>query len=100
MRSLFWSFNTDDGIRRATTRKHSSNRYILGSFNTDDGIRRATTTNSGSRKACFLSFNTDDGIRRATTEDVMKKAEINLFVSIPMTVLGGLQPALREEVNQ
>ena len=39
----------------------------------------------------FLGFNTDDGIRRAAMDsrwDAMKAAK---KVSIPMTVLGGLQ---------
>ena len=38
-----------------------------------------------------VSFNTDDGIRRAAI--IMKKLFIlkSIIVSIPMTVLGGLQ---------
>ena len=42
----------------------------------------------------FLGFNTDDGIRRAAMDsrwDAMKAAK---KVSIPMTVLGGLQFAV------
>ena len=38
-------------------------------------------------------FNTDDGIRRATTVQLDKKSAKIVAVSIPMTVLGGLQPS-------
>ena len=38
-------FNTDDGIRRATTEwLMKGDPGVQKSFNTDDGIRRATTS--------------------------------------------------------
>ena len=39
-----------------------------------------------------VGFNTDDGIRRATTVLETQRADRIAQVSIPMTVLGGLQP--------
>ena len=36
-------FNTDDGIRRATTAAIHFLCFWAACFNTDDGIRRATT---------------------------------------------------------
>ena len=62
------------------------------SFNTDDGIRRAAMCRrkrSLPRRA--VRFNTDDGIGRAAISKKSIKAVSALKVSIPMTVLGGLQ---------
>ena len=64
------SFNTDDGIRRATMPELIHRYKEIKCFNTDDGIRRATirlifhATTTG-----FGGFNTDDGIRRATIRE-------------------------------
>ena len=84
-------FNTDDGIRRATIHIVS----ILGGnhygFNTDDGIRRATIFLASAMESNGYCFNTDDGIRRATILSPDVRAIQNRRVSIPMTVLGGLQ---------
>ena len=87
-----YSFNTDDGIGRATTRwaKPSVSQTI--SFNTDDGIGRATTPTLNSERSSLDSrFNTDDGIGRATTPATNSSLRTNCKVSIPMTVSGGLQ---------
>ena len=40
------------------------------------------------------SFNTDDGIRRAAIRKAAARRALSCQVSIPMTVLGGLQWAL------
>ena len=69
----------------------------IDGFNTDDGIRRATMPRT--RMVSLIassSFNTDDGIRRATIG--FPPSIINIWngVSIPMTVLGGLQCGIRE----
>ena len=50
-------FNTDDGIRRATTRFHNSQPLLcMRSFNTDDGIRRATTMRKNTHKRTAVAF--------------------------------------------
>ena len=67
-------FNTDDGIRRATTSSAPPACAAATSFNTDDGIRRATTSAlSQSPPLLVRGFNTDDGIRRATTSQLFKQ---------------------------
>ena len=43
------------------------------------------------KKLMFLSFNTDDGIRRAAIPPGVSSFVSGDDVSIPMTVLGGLQ---------
>ena len=45
-------------------------------------------------------FNTDDGIRRATTSRSPRRIRSLDFVSIPMTVLGGLQRKHHENYLQ
>ena len=45
------------------------NVFYFVSFNTDDGIRRATITYQRRTQRCQGCFNTDDGIRRATMSD-------------------------------
>ena len=88
------SFNTDNGIRRATILRRMSVADLFQSFNTDNGIRRATMSSSARGIAITItasmfqyrqryqegynavalcqsgeileSFNTDNGIRRAT----------------------------------
>ena len=63
------SFNTDNGIRRATIKSLIQyTRSMAAGFNTDNGIRRATIL-------CFLLF------------------LLCCIVSIPTTVSGGLQSA-------
>ena len=86
------------GLQRVRGR---SVRQISSSFNTDDGIRRATTEKMAENIEDIVCFNTDDGIRRATTVDVDVSVLHLLLVSIPMTVLGGLQQAaiLRQNVE-
>ena len=44
-----------------------TNELVESSFNTDDGIGRATTHAFAIRRRLAMSFNTDDGIGRATT---------------------------------
>ena len=84
-------FNTDDGIRRAAmyNRMKAMKRYVTG-FNTDDGIRRAAIYHQRSIYRRGNCFNTDDGIRRAAII-LLHARDGNDIVSIPMTVLGGLQ---------
>ena len=41
--------------------------------------------------AVSTSFDTDNGIRRATTSKVIEERRGEDYVSIPITVLGGLQ---------
>ena len=70
-------------------------KRMISRFNTDDGIRRATTRSTTSSLLPHLRFNTDDGIRRATTRGLVNVEVKDAAVSIPMTVLGGLQLLLR-----
>ena len=60
-------------------------------FNTDDGIRRAAIAAFTITVFFFMSFNTDDGIRRAAILWRAGRPSSPCPVSIPMTVLGGLQ---------
>ena len=65
--------------------------FWFRSFNTDDGIRRAAIWQGGGETVLDHCFNTDDGIRRAAIVSGAKKNKEGIDVSIPMTVLGGLQ---------
>ena len=64
----------------------------LMGFDTDNGIRKATTLFKGYLVQCRpQSFDTDNGIRRATTPAQLPLLLLEMIVSIPITVLGGLQ---------
>ena len=65
-------------------------------FNTDDGIRRAAIyIVEGLSYEAAEGFNTDDGIRRAAMISRTNHSRKGGQVSIPMTVLGGLQFLLK-----
>ena len=86
------SFNTDDGIRRAAIYIVEGLSYEAAEgFNTDDGIRRAAIPIKKTVYGEVEGFNTDDGIRRAAIASRRHEADKAWEVSIPMTVLGGLQ---------
>ena len=81
------------GLQRINRRREAARRQR---FNTDDGIRRATTPQGvEGRLRRADRFNTDDGIRRATTASTLSGRTPTTSVSIPMTVLGGLQRSKR-----
>ena len=70
----------------------SRSRVAVGCFDTDNGIRRATTQIIVFETNRLLRcFDTDNGIRRATTKERNVSAGSRVLVSIPITVLGGLQ---------
>ena len=93
---ILHSFNTDNGIRRATIRINTmSTSGKAGRFNTDNGIRRATILDLHTFRKRRRCFNTDNGIRRATIVWDSLLGYVVSDVSIPTTVSGGLQSSRR-----
>ena len=86
------SFNTEDGIGRATTSQEELQEAIdEESFNTEDGIGRATT---GAFIMTFTNSNMFQYRRRyreGYNYDAVKVCHGDVNVSIPKTVSGGLQ---------